>query len=181
MKKVAVIAAVSSVLGLGLALDGSAQTRPTAPADRPSSDQPRTSAPRETFKNTMGLHESSAIIGTRVKSPEGKDLGEIDQLLIDPKAGKITHAVIGVGGLVGIGEKHVVVPWSEVKMTTDQTARDRTVIAMDQATLERAPRYEKRAAADRDRSAPSASPRGPSDRPSSTTDRPAGSPSGTTR
>jgi sporulation protein YlmC with PRC-barrel domain len=165
MKEVAVIVAVSSVLGLGLALDSVAQTRPTAPT------------PRETFKNTMGLHESSAIIGTRVKDPQGKDLGEVDQLLIDPKNGKITHAVIGVGGLVGIGEKHVVVPWADVKMSTDQTGRDRTVI-MDQATLERAPRYEKRAAGDRDRSSPSASPRGTTDRPASA---PSGSPSGTTR
>src|SRR4030095_12358023 len=104
-------AARSSVLGLGLAVDGCAQTRPTAPADRPASDQPRMETPRATFQNTQGLQESSAIIGARVNSAHGKDLGEVDQLLVDMKTGKVTHAVIGVGGLAGIGEKHVAVPW----------------------------------------------------------------------
>lgn len=176
MRKLAVIVAVSSVLGLGLASDVFAQSRPTAPSDRPSSDQPRMDTPRATFQNTQGLQESSAIIGARVKSAQGKDLGEVDQLLVDMKTGKITHAVIGVGGLVGIGEKHVAVPWSEVNIAADRTAtgRDRPVITMDQTALERAPRYEKRAASDHERTSPSASPRG-------TTDRPAGSPSGTSR
>jgi sporulation protein YlmC with PRC-barrel domain len=180
MRKIVVIMAVSSLMGLGLALEGDAQTRPAPPADRPATDQPRTSAPRETFKNTQGLYESSTLVGARVKGTDGKDLGEIDQLLVDPKDGKVTHAVIGVGGLLGIGEKHVIVPWSEVRMSstnpTDRAARP--VITMDQSMLERAPRYEKRAYQDGDRTSPSASPRG-TDRPATTprsTDRPATTP-----
>jgi sporulation protein YlmC with PRC-barrel domain len=101
------------------------------------------------------LHDSRDIIGVRLKNAQGKDLGEIDALMIDPKDGKITHAVVGVGGLAGLGEKHLIVPWSELKSSMDH---NRVVLTMDQATLERAPRYERKAVAGRDRPTPSASP-----------------------
>jgi hypothetical protein len=84
MKKVVVIMTVSSVLGLGLALDAFAQTRPPAPTDRPpSTDRPAAADPKmgtpgETFQNTHGYYESSTIIGARVKNAKGKDIGEID-------------------------------------------------------------------------------------------------------
>ena len=125
----------------------SAQT--TRPADRPSGD---TKAPA--WKADPGLHETKDIIGTRIKNAEGKDLGEVDQLLIDTRTGKVSHVVIGLGGLMGVGEKKVVVPWSEVKFAPTADGKKNAVV-MDQAKLESAPRYERRAAVDR---SPSASP-----------------------
>jgi hypothetical protein len=50
----------------------------------------------------------------------------------------------------------VIVPWSDVKVSMDQ---DRMVVNMDQPTLERAPRYERKLlTSDRDRTIPAASP-----------------------
>jgi hypothetical protein len=79
-------------------------------------------------------------------------MGEIDALLVDPKDGKVTHAVIGLGGFLGIGEDKVVVPWSDVKVAAHQEGK-KAVITMDQSVLERAPKYVK--ASDR---SPAASP-----------------------
>src|SRR5262249_33096515 len=89
-------------------LGGSASplTPPSRRATAPS-DQPRMTIPREAFKSTQAVEESGKIIGTRVKRPQGEDLGE-NQLLMAPKEGKVATAVIGLGGVVGIGEKHVV-------------------------------------------------------------------------
>lgn len=98
-----------------------------------------------------GQHETKDIIGTRIKNAEGKDLGEIDQLLIS-RDGKVTHAVIGVGGLAGVGEKKVVVPWSALKFAPVAEGK-KNAIVISEATLTGAPRYER---ADM---APSASPR----------------------
>ena len=125
----------------------SAQT--TRPADRPASD---TKAPA--WKNTAALHETKDIIGTRIKSSDGKDLGEVDQLLIDTQTGKVSYAVIGVGGLAGVGEKKVVVPWSELKFAPTAEGK-KNAIVMDQAKLDSAPRYERSARMER---SPSASP-----------------------
>jgi sporulation protein YlmC with PRC-barrel domain len=110
------------------------------------------------WKNDAGLHETKDIIGTRIKNTAGKDLGEIDQLLID-RNGKVTHAVIGLGGVAGVGEKKVVVPWSELKFAP-VTEGKKNAITMDEAKLESAPRYDRTTA--RSDVAPAASPRAPS-------------------
>jgi sporulation protein YlmC with PRC-barrel domain len=159
MKKLLAIVAVPVVLILATTIDGFAQQRPAQPADKPA-DRPSTTA-RETFKNTQGLHESGDLVGTRVKNAEGKDVGEIDQLLINPKDGKVSHVVVGVGGLAGVGERKVVVPWSDVKIAADQRG-GKAVVTMDQAKLEKAPSYEKRmTGTDRERMPPAGSPTTP--------------------
>jgi len=125
----------------------SAQT--TRPADRPASDT-KASA----WQNNAAVHETNDIIGTHIKNTAGKDIGEIDQHLIDTRTGKVTHAVVGLGGVAGIGEKKVVVPWSELKFAPMAEGK-KNEITMDQSTLESAPRYERRASMER---SPSASP-----------------------
>jgi hypothetical protein len=112
----------------------------TTPADKTARD---TKAPA--WRNDAGLHETKDIIGTRIKNAEGKDIGEIDQLLID-RNGKVSHAVIGLGGFAGIGEKKVVVPWSDLKFAP-VSAGKKSSITMDQSTLESAPHYERTAVA----------------------------------
>ena len=157
MKKFAAIMLASSVLSLAAVSDGLAQQRPadrpaTAPA--PAKD---TWSSRTAWANAEGLYESKQIIGTRIKGADGKDLGEIDQLMIDPKDGKIAYAVVGLGGFAGIGERHVVVPWSDVKLSADAKNPNKMIVTMDHAALDKAPRYERRTAAS-DRVPPAASP-----------------------
>jgi hypothetical protein len=106
------------------------------------------------WKQGAGLYETNDIIGTRIKNAEGKDIGEIDQLLVD-RQGKVRHVVIGVGGLAGVGEKKVVVPWTDLKFAPVAEGK-KNAITMDQAKLERAPRYDRSARSD---VAPAASPR----------------------
>ena len=140
----------------------------TRSSDRPASDrdttttkqQRDTSAKRDTrpaWRNEAGLHESSDIIGTRIKNTDGKEIGKIDKLLIDPQTGKVSHVVIGLGGMMGVGARDVVVPWSDLKMAKADHEGRKATITMDQAKLDTAPRYERTARVDRNR-APSASP-----------------------
>ena len=146
MKKVV---APLAVLVVAAPLFASAQT--TRPMDQPVRDTRDTKAPA--WKHA-GVHETKDIIGTRIKNTAGKDLGEVDPLLID-RNGKVSHVVIGLGGLAGVGEKKVVVPWSDLKFAP-VAAGKKNAIMMDEARLENAPRY--------DRDAPAASPRTDSDR-----------------
>ena len=46
-----------------------------------------------------------------MQGPDGKNIGKIDALLIDPKEGKVSHAVVGMGGMLGVGDEKVVVPY----------------------------------------------------------------------
>jgi sporulation protein YlmC with PRC-barrel domain len=126
----------------------SAQT--TRPADQPQRDR---TMERPASKEAAGLYESNDIIGTRVQNAEGKNIGEIDQLLID-RNGRVSRVVVGVGGLAGVGEKKVVVPWSDLKFVASDGKK--ATLMIDQAKLERAPRYERSARWD---APPAASPR----------------------
>lgn len=64
------------------------------------------------------LISSSDVTGTKVYSPSGDHVGDIDHLMIDKHSGKIGYAVMGFGGFLGIGEDHVPVPWGKLSYDT---------------------------------------------------------------
>jgi sporulation protein YlmC with PRC-barrel domain len=97
--------------------------------------------------------DTKHLEGMTVNTPDGKRAGEIEHLIVKMSDGKITHAIIGFGGIAGVGEKKVVVPWSQVKIRRNESDR-KDVAVIDRATLDAAPRYTR---VDRDR-APAASP-----------------------
>jgi sporulation protein YlmC with PRC-barrel domain len=151
VKKTAAVLTVS-VLSLALAVSASAQTRPsTESSSKDSSAKPM----RQAWAPQAGAVESSKIVGMRVKNDQGKDVGEIDRLIVDRADGRITHVVLGRGGVLGVGEQKVVLAWSDLKMQTDPSGRNRMVAMVDQSKIDGAPRYETRRNRD---TAPAASP-----------------------
>jgi sporulation protein YlmC with PRC-barrel domain len=131
------IAATLTVAASALVLVSVARVEAQQPA-------PPTAAP------TAGpLVDSSSLIGSTVRNPEGKDVGKIDRLMIDPATGRVTYAVIVVGSTLGMGGKNVALPWANVKLTqgNDQSL----IVVVEQQVLDRAP-------SDRRDQSPAASP-----------------------
>ena len=168
MKKVPIVVTASALV-VGLAAGATAQTSssPSRPAaDRPATEKARGDAAQRPAWVPQGTAvETSKIIGMRVRTPDGKNAAEIDQLIVNPGDGKITHAVLGKGGMLGLGETKIVVDWSDIKLQRDTEKPDRWVAVVDQGKLDSAPRFEARRARD---TAPAASPSAtsPSSRPS---------------
>jgi sporulation protein YlmC with PRC-barrel domain len=115
---VAVVVLVGLPLGTGWAQQSSPEPRP--PAAR--------SVPQVT---------SDSLVGTTVRDAQGKDIGQVSQLLIDAKDGKVTSVIIKRGGAFGFGGKDMSVPWEALKLQRDQ---DKLVVTMQQDMLEQAPR-----------------------------------------
>ena len=68
-----------------------------------------------------------------------KDVGDVRDVLITPE-GKATALVIGVGGFLGIGEKDVIVPFSDVKQTM-QDGKPYLTIDTTKEAMKAAPGY----------------------------------------
>jgi sporulation protein YlmC with PRC-barrel domain len=59
------------------------------------------------------------IIGASVQTPDGDRVGTVDGLLLDETDGRVTAAVVSVGGFLGFGAKQIAVEWSELQINHD--------------------------------------------------------------
>ncbi len=80
------------------------------------------------------------FIGTPVNGKDGQKIGKIANLVFDQN-GRIELAVIGVGGLLGIGEKDVAVPFDAVK-SGEAGGKHVFVIDATKDQLKAAPAYQ---------------------------------------
>ena len=76
------------------------------------------------------------LIGVGVYGSDDKQIGKIDDLLINPD-GSARTVVIGVGGFLGFGKKDVAVPFSAIQWRTE--ARQAPAPAADQPSSARPP------------------------------------------
>jgi sporulation protein YlmC with PRC-barrel domain len=63
---------------------------------------------------------SSKLNGMTVRNMEGEELGSINDLVIDVSSGKVTYAAMSVGGVLGIGDKLLAVPFARLKFDHGQ-------------------------------------------------------------
>ena len=74
-----------------------------------------------------------------VYDTQDNKIGDVNDILFD-KDGRISTAIIGVGGFLGVGEKDVAVPFNSLKVA--EKAGDRyLVINATKEALEKAPGY----------------------------------------
>ena len=88
----------------------------------------------------------SVFMGSSVYSsedPESDSIGEINDLVVNEE-GEITHAIVGVGGFLGIGEKDVAVPFDELKIV-EKDGDVRLIYAATREQLEAAPALDRTA------------------------------------
>jgi sporulation protein YlmC with PRC-barrel domain len=93
-------------------------------------DQPQVQAPTGvTFvpRQEKTQWRAPKLVGTGVYGPDDKQIGKIDDLVMD-HSGATQTVVIGVGGFLGFGKKEVAVPFSAIQWRTES----RKVPATDQ-------------------------------------------------
>jgi sporulation protein YlmC with PRC-barrel domain len=83
---------------------------------------------------------ASSFEGETVMNAQGETLGEIEEIMLDVRSGRIAYAVLSAGGFLGIGEKYFAVPWRAFTMDTDRKA---FILDVDKERLLDAPGFDK--------------------------------------
>ena len=58
------------------------------------------------------LIPAKRVNGSAVFNQAGEKIGEVEDLAVDKRSGKIAYAILSFGGFMGMGEKHQPLPWS---------------------------------------------------------------------
>jgi sporulation protein YlmC with PRC-barrel domain len=115
------------VAALAIPAAAFAQTTTTPnPSSPPAAAAPHSSAPAATAPHAAApatpatrymrddQMRASKLVGSAVYDPSDQKIGTIDELVLNPD-GKVADVVLGVGGFLGAGEKHVAVAMAELK------------------------------------------------------------------
>jgi len=87
---------------------------------------------------------ASLILGMKVQNEARKDLGTVNDLVIEMDNGKIRYAALSYGGVLGLGDKLFAVPWSAFECRHDVSDKDYTlVLNIDEAQLRKATGFDK--------------------------------------
>jgi sporulation protein YlmC with PRC-barrel domain len=92
-------------------------------------------------KDKSGVLKASELLKMKVQGTDGKSLGSIRDLVIDPEEGDIEYAVLDFGGFVGVGDKYFAVPWEALQL--DQSKK-KIVLDVSKKDLKQAPGFDKK-------------------------------------
>jgi PRC-barrel domain len=71
-------------------------------------DAPQTTAPAP---QPHSLIASDRVEGTPVRRADGSKIGAIQRVMIDKLSGNVAYAILSFGGFLGMGQKHLPIPW----------------------------------------------------------------------
>lgn len=91
---------------------------------------------------TPTLISAVTVKGTNVRNPEGEDIGNIEDLMIDWRHGIVAYAVLSFGGFLGMGTKWFAIPMESFQFDTEQESSD-VILPVKKEDLENAPGFDK--------------------------------------
>ena len=95
-----------------------------------------------TAHNGPGPHLMGAntLTGDDVVNHKAEALGDIKEIMLDMRTGKVAYAVMSFGGFLGMGDKLFAVPWTALTL---DTVNRRFVLNVEKDHLENAPGFDK--------------------------------------
>lgn len=87
------------------------------------------------------LIPAERVNGTTVYGQDGDKVGKIEDIAIDKQSGRVAYAILGFGGVLGLGERYVPLPWSVLKY---DTGKHGYVTPLSAEALKDAPSFEPR-------------------------------------
>ncbi|KAA5542718.1 PRC-barrel domain containing protein [Roseiconus nitratireducens] len=91
-------------------------------------DQSYRGLDRQTSGETV---RASQLIGTNLENSQGEGVGEINDIVLDPRSGRIAYAAVSYGGFLNLGDKLFAVPFDAFKIKRDAEDRDDYTVILD--------------------------------------------------
>jgi sporulation protein YlmC with PRC-barrel domain len=135
MKRLNKILAITTITGVALGFSPPAQA---ADQEQNQSQVRRDQTHIGSDKINVQSARASKLIGADLKSSQNETIGEIHDLIVDTDTGNIKHVVVSAGGVLGIGDKLVLVPASQFRSATEGT---HLTLQMDKERLKRSPEF----------------------------------------
>ncbi|AOJ76893.1 PRC-barrel domain-containing protein [Burkholderia ubonensis] len=63
---------------------------------------------------------AGTLEGDKVVTTDGDDVGRIKEIMLDVDSGRVAYAVLSSGGLLGIGDKLLAIPWNALTLDTER-------------------------------------------------------------
>jgi len=112
---------------------------PPVSAPAASGEQPKTRANTPENLELLPANDATAVLGKKVKGPNGEDLGLVTDVLIDP-AGAPRAAVIDFGGFLGVGSRKIAIDWKALDFA--RLGQSGAVgLGLERSQIEAAPEY----------------------------------------
>jgi sporulation protein YlmC with PRC-barrel domain len=90
-----------------------------------------------------GYLQTSKLVGRKVKSSEGKDIGVIKDIVLDRATGCMAYTVLSTGGegtgITSGGGKIVAIPWAVYSLTSDLSV---LTVNVDRRKIYNAPAFD---------------------------------------
>ena len=104
----------TALLGTAL-VGGAAIAQTTAPS---TSSQPAAAPSVSVEQNLKGNWRASKLVGLSVYNEANENLGSISEILVD-NSGRINAVIIGVGGVLGVGQHDIAVSFDKLKWVNE--------------------------------------------------------------
>lgn len=133
-----------------VALERRSSGNQVSPAQRSADGDSRTTQPGAAGANRGAATAATSanerrladLVGAEVTGADGAEVGEVDDIVIAMAGANRLRAVLQVGGIAGVGEKRVAVPFNELTVERSGDGSPSLRVAMDQDSLERLPEFE---------------------------------------
>jgi sporulation protein YlmC with PRC-barrel domain len=104
-----------------------------------AADAQSTDAESGSAATPQTVWRASKVLDASLRNPRDESLGKVEDLLLD-RDDRAAFAIIGHGGVLGIGESYIAVPWSKLRLSQKPESTSLTaVIDTTRDQLEKAP------------------------------------------
>ncbi|KAB0630852.1 PRC-barrel domain-containing protein [Burkholderia latens] len=83
---------------------------------------------------------ADTLEGNKVYTTDGDDVGKIKDIMLDVRSGRVAYAVLSSGGLLGIGDKLLAIPWSALTLDTERKC---FLLSVSSERIRNAPGFDK--------------------------------------